>query len=242
MNWLGYFEQNREDRLRIPWELGIHLEPPLREPLIRSLQRFQVGESGEGAHLRQRADTTGDPVYRASIDLFIKEEQEHARLMALVLRGVGAPLLQKHWSDSCFVTLRHFFGLHGTLLILLMPEMIAKGYFRALEEGTSDPVLRAVFGQIFRDEEGHLAFHSDCLNDACSGLSFSRRVLMQIGWRLLFRIVCAVMIVDHGRLLRQVGVSPAAFWNDCGLIFDEVAAGIFSPPHVLRAPSLARAL
>ena len=225
--------------MKIPWERGITVEGSLRELLIRSLQRFQVGESGEGGHLRARAASTGDRAYEASIDLFIKEEQEHARLMACVLHVLNAPLLKEHWSDSCFIALRHFFGLHGTLLVLLLPEMIAKAYFRALEQGTSDPVLNAVFGQIFKDEVGHLAFHAEYLNRFCSALSFTKRVLTEVAWRLAFRVVCAVMIFDHRHILRAMGVPPATFWRDCGLVFDEVAAGVFSPPQVLCAPRLA---
>ena len=239
MNWLNYFESNRRHRIRIPWQRGIKIAPALRKPLLRSLQRFQVGESGEGAHLRARAATTGDAVYQATIDLFIKEEQEHARLMACVLQALDAPLLQEHWSDSAFIALRHFFGLHGTLLVLLMPEMIAKCYFRVLQEGVSDPVLGAVFSQIFRDEVGHLAFHAYYLNQFCPALSFTRRVVVQVAWRLVFRAVCAIMILDHHRALRAVGVSPVTFWHDCGLVFDEVAATVFSPAHILCAPRLA---
>jgi len=241
MNWLRYFEHNRDHRMNIPWERGIKIEPWLRRPLVRSLQRFQVGESGEGTHLRKRAATTGDRDYKATIDLFIKEEQEHARLMAVVLRALDAPLLQEHWSDSCFVMLRHLFGLHGTLLVLLLPEMIAKRFFFALWQGADDPVLRAVFEQIYRDEEGHLAFHAEYLNRACSGLSFGRRVFIQIAWRIVYRVVCAVVLLDHGTLLRRVGVCRREFWADCGLVFDEVAAVIFSPAHVLCPPRLAGA-
>ncbi len=242
MNWLDYFRHNRDHRMHIPWEQGIQIEAHLREPLIRSLQRFLVGESGEGIHLRKRAATAGNCDYEATIDLFINEEQEHARLMGCVLKRLNAPLLSKHWSDSCFVALRHFFGLHGTLLVLLMPEMIAKCYFLALREGTSDPVLNLIFEQIFRDELGHLAFHADYLNRACSGLSFRRRMFIQVAWRFAFRVVCAVMILDHREVLRAVGVSPPAFWKDCGLVFDEMAAVIFSPAHVLCAPRLASAI
>src|SRR5260221_98946 len=198
MNWLDYFRHNRDHRMHIPWEQGIQIEAHLREPLIRSLQRFKVGESGEGIHLRKRAATAGNCDYEATIDLFINEEQEHARLMGCVLKRLNAPLLSKHWSDSCFVALRHFFGLHGTLLVLLMPEMIAKCYFLALREGTSDPVLNLIFEQIFRDELGHLAFHADYLNRACSGLSgglvFPRRPSGRIAdwfltkWRQSFSV------------------------------------------------------
>jgi len=44
---------------------------------------------------------------------------------------------------------------------------------------------------------------------------------------------------DHRAILRAVGVAPREFWRDCGLIFDEVAAGIFSPAHVLAPIKLA---
>lgn len=232
MNWQNYFEHNREHRLVIPWEEGVHVEFHLCKPLIRSLQKFQIGESGEGRHLRQRAAETGDADYAASIGLFIKEEQEHARLMAHVLKLLGAPLLESHWSDHCFVFLRHIVGLHQQLMVLLMPEMIAKRYFRALHEGTNDPVLRAVTAQIMRDEDGHLAFHIDYLRDAFASLSFSKRILALVLWRILFRLVCGVVIWDHGSVLRAAGVPPKEFWRDCGQIFDEVAAGIFYRPQV----------
>ncbi len=131
-NWLNYFKSNRIQRQDIPSDHEINIEPNLRGPLIRSLQRFQVGESGEGHHLRRQAAKSGDADYQAAIDLFIKEEQEHARLMACVLRKLNAPLIEHHWSDACFILLRRLFGLHHELLVLLMPEMIAKRYFRAL--------------------------------------------------------------------------------------------------------------
>jgi hypothetical protein len=164
----------------------------------------------------------------AVIDLFIKEEQEHARLMAKALQLMNGRLLKHHWSDACFILLRRLFGLNQELLVLLMPEMIAKRFFRALHDGVTDPVLRAMFGQIMHDEEGHLAFHVDFLQRALAALSLPARAVNRCVWRLLFRASCLVVIIDHRAILREVGVSPARFWWDCGLIFDEVAAGIFS--------------
>ena len=226
--WLNYFENNRRHRREIPWERSIALADHLRGPLIRSLQRFQVGESGEGHHLRRQAARTGDAAYQTAIDLFIKEEQEHARLMACILRKLNAPLLARHWSDGCFVLLRRLFGLHHELLVLLIPEMIAKRYFRALQDGFPDPILRGVFSQILHDEEGHLAFHIDFLQSAFASLSLPARALLRGLWRLIFRVATLVVILDHRAILRGVGVSAAAFWWDCGLLFDEVAAAILS--------------
>jgi hypothetical protein len=237
--WLNYFQRNRTNRLPVRWELGIGIDKPLRSALVCSLQKFQLGESGEGRRLRRHAGATGDPVYAAAIDLFVREEQEHSRLMGEVLRLLDAPLLKSDWTDNCFIILRHLFGLHQELMVLLLPEMIAKRYFRALHEGTSDPVLRAVTAQIAQDEEGHLAFHIEFLRREFESMSFMRRILAQVIWRAGFRATCLAVMIDHRAILRAVGVPPREFWRDCGLIFDEVAAGIFSPARVLAPIRLA---
>src|SRR5437762_3982031 len=192
MNWLNYFERNRRDRLHIPWHLSLNLDESLRRPLIHSLQRFQLGESGEGTHLRTHATATGDENFAAAIELFVKEEQEHARLMAGILRRLRAPLLEKHWSDGCFMFARRLFGLKEELLVLLLPEMIAKRYFRALHDGTTDPLLRAIFAQICHDEDGHVAFHIETLQNLLEGWPWWKRALVRASWRVLFRASCMV--------------------------------------------------
>lgn len=232
-SWLNYFEHNRDNRQHIPWDEGINIEAHLRGPFIRSLQKFQIGESGEGRGLRRHAELTGDPVYAKAIELFIKEENEHARLMAKILQGLGAPLLQNDWTDDCFKSMRRAFGLHQELLVLLLPEMIAKCYFRALHDGTRYAMPRAVFAQILHDEEGHVAFHVDYLRLAFEKLSFSQRIAILILWRIVYRVTCVVVMYDHRDVIRACGVSLKEFWQDCGRVFDETAAGIFSPASVL---------
>lgn len=232
-SWLNYFEWSSQNRIVIPWERGLAIEPHLRRPLIRSLQKFQLGESGEGRRLKRHAARTGDPTYAAAIDLFIKEEQAHARMMAKILTGLNAPLIKKHWSQSCFSVLRRLFGLNQELMVLLLPEMIAKRYFRVLHDGTQNPVLRAVCAQIARDEDGHLAFHTEYLRQAFEKMSFSRRIVVQVVWRLLYRASCVAMMADHWAVLRASGATLPGFWRECGEVFDEVAAGIFSPARVL---------
>ena len=231
--WLDYFEWNRKHRDTIPWESGVQVESHLREPLIRSLQKFQIGESGEGRKLRRHATETGDKTYATAIELFVKEEQEHARLMADILKRLDAPLLTSDWTDHCFVALRHLFGMHQELFILLLPEMIAKRYFRVLHDGTTDQVVRAVCAQILRDEDGHVAFHVEYLRQAFAEMSFSRRIAVQILWRIAFRVTCLVVLLDHRAVIRACGLNLDGFWRDCGKIFDEAAAGIFCPAHLL---------
>jgi hypothetical protein len=226
-DWLEYFEWNRVNRREIPWDMGVRVEAGLYKPLMRSLQRFQVGESGEGTHLRKQAATIGCATYEKCIDLFIKEEQEHARLMAEVLKGQGVPLLEHHWSDNCFVLMRRLFRLEHELLVLLMPEIIAKRYFRAVQDGTEDPVVRAMCQQILHDEEGHVAFHIDYLSKAFRSYSLLKRAAVMVAWKLVFQAVCVVVIMDHYSLLRAAGAAPGAFWWDCLMLMDEAAASIF---------------
>lgn len=226
-DWLEHFERNRIDRMHIPWERGLHIETSLRSALICSLQRFQVGETGEGRHLKACAAQTGDPVYEKAIDLFIKEEQEHARLLARVLQMLDAPLLQGHWSDACFIVLRRMSALRMELMVLLMAEIIAKRYYRAVYEASDDPVLRSLCAQILRDEVSHVAFHCDYLRGAFTALSAPQRWLVQQAWKSLFRLVCYLLVWDHREFLRASKLSRSAFVRDCERLFNYHSNFIF---------------
>ena len=229
MGWLEHFEQNAANHGEIPWDLGVHVEPYLRVPLVRSLQRFQVGEQGDGKHLIRAARSAGDPVYARTVELFIREEQAHSRLLASLLAAMNAPLLKWHWSDLAFMQLRRLCGLKVELLVLLSAEMIARRYYRALYEGTGDPVLRAAFAQILSDELGHVAFHIDFLQRGLADLPNPARHLIRTAWRAFFAAVCLVVGHDHRSVLKAVGVAPGEFLHDCHRIFKETSRAIFNP-------------
>jgi rubrerythrin len=229
MSWYDYFMRNASVSEQIPWESGIHAEPRLQAELIRSLQRFQVGEQGDGKHLIMGARRSGDAEYVATIRLFIREEQHHAQLLSGLLTAMNAPLLKWHWSDACFVLLRRTLGLQVELLVLLSAEMIAIRYYRALYEGTSDPVLRAAFSKILSDELGHVAFHSEYLQGVFRSMSPLARLSIWWLWGIFFAVVCLVVAHDHGGVLQAVGIPRQAFRQECALIFEETAMHIFSP-------------
>ncbi len=233
MNWLNYFQLNRVHRSEVPWERGIHPEKHLRKPLLDSLRRFQVGETGEGNHLKASA-ARRSAEYAETIALFIDEEKEHARMLALLIKGMGGDLMRWHWSDLAFIFIRRLMGLRLELMILLIAEMIAKRYYRALDEGTQDAVLKAVFGQIRQDEEGHIAFHVDTLHRDFGGYPFLVRLALRTFWQVCFWIVCALVILDHRKVLRAVKVRPGDFWADCTRIFDDVAWHVFRPARTLQ--------
>ena len=108
--WLDFFRYNAEHLISIPWETGAELTDDERDAIASSVQAFQLGESSEGRHLQQCAtdwgQQTGDQGYAEAIQLFIKEEQRHARELGRFLELNGVGLVQKTWTDSLFRSVR----------------------------------------------------------------------------------------------------------------------------------------
>jgi bacterioferritin (cytochrome b1) len=226
-SWLTYFQHNRTNRRPLVFAQGVTIEPHLRAPLIRSLQRFQIGETGEGTHLKRGAAATGDAEYAEAIRLFIAEEQQHAQWLAAVLKLLGAAPLTSHWSDNLFMVIRHLMGLQLELVVLLSAELVAKRYYRALYEGTQDALLRPLFAQICADEEGHIAFHCSFLQNAWAQRTPVQRWLIRHAWHAFYGAVCLVVAWDHRSVLRAVGLSPRQFLADCNAIFTATMTTIF---------------
>lgn len=227
MNWVQYFERNRANRKEMPWNRTISIAPQLREPLIHSLQRFQIGESGEGKHMKRCAAATGDAEYAQAVHLFIAEEQEHARMMMGILERLGAKGISRHWSDAGFILLRRLFGLNCEVMVMLAAEIVGKRYFQTLYQGMDDPLLRAVFGQMVQDEDGHIAFQSDRLKKVFSSLPRFVLPFVRGLWRVVYEAAFFVVVYDHRHLLRALCVSPAEFMRECNETYNETTAVMF---------------
>jgi hypothetical protein len=180
-DWLDYFTENRARPRPTTWTGEVRVPAPLRGPLVRSLQRFQVGEQGEGRHLRRAAQATGDARYAAAVDLLLAEEHVHARLLAALLGALGAPVLTRHWSDGCFIWLRHRAGLYGELLVLMAAEIIGEHFYRLVHRTATDAGLRDAMAGILDDEAGHLAFHCDALRRGPGALPAPARLAVRWG-------------------------------------------------------------
>ncbi|MFJ7268630.1 ferritin-like domain-containing protein [Streptomyces sp. NPDC099050] len=211
--WLADFEAERERRAERgdpDWDRPAALPPEL----IRSLQRFQVGEDGDGSALIGKADRAGDPVYARAVRLFVAEEQNHARMLALLLEAGGAGTLAGHWSDTVFVWLRRLLGLRVELLVLMVAEVVALRYYRAVRDGAADPLASEVAGRILTDEERHVPFHCLRLHEALTPLPAPARRAALLGWRAALAAAATVVAVDHGPALRTLGVRRRVFVAD----------------------------
>jgi hypothetical protein len=234
VDWVEYFARNRTGRVCIPWELGVQVAPHQRSSMASSLQRFQIGESGDGSHLRRVAARAGDRQYALAVEAFVREEQEHAAILARVLWCLDTPLLERHWSNGCFRLICLVSGLRTELLVLLVAEIVAKRYYRLVLESTHDPVVGAVCRQILRDEAGHIAFHCDALRPTLARLPLPAQWALRSAWRAFFGAVCLLVAFDHRALLRATGCSPASFHKDCLGLFDTVASRVFASEARLR--------
>ncbi|MFJ9740540.1 ferritin-like domain-containing protein [Streptomyces sp. NPDC101166] len=226
--WTRQFEDERERRSAQgdpDWTRGATLPPAV----WAGIQRFQVGEDGDGANLVAKADQAGDADYAQAVRLFVAEEQNHARLLALLLAAGGRKTLAGHWSDTVFVRLRRLMGLRMELLVLMIAEVVALRYYRALRDGTDDSLTSEVAARILSDEQRHVPFHCERLHASLAELPRATRRPVMAAWRLLLLAVSLVVAADHGPALRRLAVGRLRFVADVMASSTTVVSAILAP-------------
>ncbi len=209
--WHHHFASNARRPLpKLPSDLDA-LPAGWRGALASSLARFQLGEAGEGRIAREidHATLAGiDDDYRAALKLFVREEGRHARILALLVRGLGGTLLHKQWTERCFVAVRRCFGLRCKLLVLLAAEVVGLGFYGILADRLGSCATAAVLREISNDEAMHLEFHAAFFRGHIrSGV---QRQVFRIGWWMLAGACCLGVLADHRRSLKALEVAPTA--------------------------------
>ena len=211
--WHRYFGDRRALPLDAPFEEPLP-DAPGREAIARSLARFELGESGDGERLRRLAGETGDGTYAETIELFVEEENAHARWLGILRERFGGTRLSSHWSDHAFVVLRHIGALRFEICVLLSAEVTALPYYRVLGEAHPDPALRAACKRILLDERGHVAFHRATLGREFQALRGLQRRAAALAWRAFVVATATVVAIDHREVLELAGVSRREFVGD----------------------------
>ncbi|WP_306361703.1 ferritin-like domain-containing protein [Nocardia sp. CC227C] len=196
--------------------------------VVRSVQRFQVGESGDGANLIAKAEQAGDRDYAAAARLFVAEERNHARLLGLLLKSAGQDTIAAHWSDAVFVRLRRAMGLRLELMVLMVAEVVALRYYRALRDGSGDALTGTVGGLILADEEQHVPFHCQRLRLAFGASPrWLRGITLAAWWTVLLGAI-AVVTLDHGSALQRLGVGRREFAREVVALFGTACGSSFA--------------
>lgn len=214
--WSTYFHENRarQDDLdaRIDWESPTPLEPSDAAAIARSLQRFELGESGDGVGLLAKARNLDDPGYDEALVRLVAEEQRHSAMFGRLLTRFDAQRLTAHWSDSVFVVLRRFLGLRTEITLFLVAETVAMEYFAALGR-CPDPVVRGVARRVLTDEVEHIRFQIDQLRVHVAGMPrVVRSAAAAAAWMVAIGAT-AVVSLDHGAAMRACGLRRRTFWH-----------------------------
>jgi hypothetical protein len=227
--WQATFEARAGQHAELRVVAVPRLDARVAGHLRKSLAVFQLGESGDGAHLLEAAGLAGGDQYLGALKRFIAEEQEHARMLAVVLEALDGPLLSHHWSDRLFVLARRARSLVTEVLVLLVAEVVALSYYSALRDGPALGGLRDVFARIHDDEVMHVDFHCDTLPRHLERFGARTRTVVRIGWSTLVAGAATGVAISHGTALRAMGTSRHDFVRRVLRDRDEVAQRLFAP-------------
>ncbi|MEL6895052.1 MAG: 4-hydroxy-3-methylbut-2-enyl diphosphate reductase [Planctomycetota bacterium] len=218
-DWSRYFTRNLQTDPQIEWSDEPTLIPDRSADIARSIQTFQLGESGQGRHIRAAAERWvsggGDVDYPEALALFLNEEHRHSDLLARFLRQEHLPLLRSQWSDSCFRFLRHLAGLRTSIIVLVTAEILAQVYYWALLNASDSPTLKSICRRVLRDERYHVWFQmgiADRLSEHWSPCF--RWSIFQIE-RLLFAVSMRILWWDHRSVFRAANVTWQSYRKRC---------------------------
>ncbi len=228
--WVEHFEQNmlvhEEVDAAIDFSGRCQISDSVRPPLIESIRRFQLGESGDGEQLLAKAVRAGDPEYLRAAELFVAEEQQHAALLLRLLGYLDGSPMRTHWSDAVFVRLRRLMGLRTELMVLTVAEVVALSYYGGLASRGPDAVVRAVADRIVADEHPHVRFQVDRLRAGFATSRIGARALAFAFWWVTAIGATVVVSFDHGPLLDAIGYRRTRFIRDVLTDFAKVVAAV----------------
>jgi len=220
-NWLGYFEGNARPDCAPAASLNGEVPEALRARLAFSLGRFQLGESAGGrihSEIQLHPDPVLDTPTRRSVQLYIEEEWRHARELAAIIHALGGTLQQQHWTNTAFTACRRLLGLRTKMMTLAVAEVVGIVYYRALADGMGSPALATSLRRIASEESRHLDFQTAFFERAIrltpATWQTPYRWLLRCLMLAILASALAVLLLDHGALLRRAGVTRRQLLRD----------------------------
>jgi hypothetical protein len=222
--WLNHFEYHAQHPRCVPEGLPDKLSREERQLIGASIATFQLGEHSQGTTLLRAAGRFAEaqrvPALARITELFIREEQRHAALLAAFMQDHEIPLKEAHWTERVFRAARRGAGLELYLHVLICAELIGNVYYRALEAATGCQRLKVLCRTMVCDELAHIGFESHLLLRLRSRRGVLARALLRLTHRGFFMATAAAVWLTHGALLRRAGYRPRTFLRACMAQFD----------------------
>lgn len=192
------------------------LAPVVEAALRRSLPVFQLGEAGAGFHLLNSARGVVSDDLASALRLFVLEEQEHARIHALICASLDIEMLEDHWSDRVFRAARRIRGFRTEILLMGVADVITAEVYDTLAAGVGDPTLSRLFARMHADELRHLDFQASVLPQHLRRMPRSLRRLTGSVWNVIAQLAIVAVAIEHRALFRACGASSRSFIRHAG--------------------------
>ncbi len=218
--WLNHFEYHAEQPRGAARGPMSALRPEERRLIAGSIATFQLGEQSAGSGLLRAAyrfaAAHGDELLPRITELFIREEQRHARLLRVFMEEHGIRAKGLHWTDVLFRRARRLAGFELYLHVLITAELIGNVYYRALESVTGCQRLRELCRTLVADELAHIGYESELILELRARKPAARRSLIRLTHRAFFYGTACAVWISHRAVLRRAGYSAAGFLRCCG--------------------------
>lgn len=217
--WLNHFEHHAQHSRHVPPELSDHLTAAERVSIAPSIATFQLGEQSEGATLLRAAERFARahdvPSLVRVFELFVREEQRHAALLADFMDDHGIARKSRDWTDRVFRRVRRLAGLELCVYVLISAELIGKVYYRALEAATGCQRLKVLCRILVCEELAHVGFESQLLLALRARRPAPVRALMRLAHRTFLLGTASVVWLTHRPVLRCAGYDAHSFLRSC---------------------------
>ncbi|HEY1889292.1 MAG TPA: hypothetical protein VGG63_02740 [Steroidobacteraceae bacterium] len=217
--WLNHFEYHAEQPRGALGGSPNALRPQERRLIARSIAIFQLSEQSDGTGLLRAAYRFarghGDELLPRITELFIREQQRHARLLREFMDSHGIRSKCRHWTDALFRRVRRLAGFELYLHVLITAELLGNIYYRALESATGCQRLRVLCRTLIADELAHIGYESELILELRAHRCAISRALIRQGHRALFYGAACAVWVSHRAVLRHAGYTAVEFLRTC---------------------------
>ena len=224
-DWIGYFERNRQNRRKLKFYDLEPLSRADRATIAPSMRAFAIGEASEGNHLRECAQVyavkSGWTEYAEIMDRFIREENDHSRLLKAFMASYQIRPSVNSGLDTVFRFLRRRAGIECETAVLVTAEMLALTYYEALARVTNCPLLKDICRQMLHDERYHIVLQSVTLGKLNAGRPEPVREKLRNQRRLLMRATAAAVWDRYDSIFTAAGYSRGRFMASCMRTLEE---------------------
>jgi len=110
----------------------------------------------------------------------------------------------------------------------LVADLLALGYYRALRDGTRDPVAADVASRVLAGLERRVRGHVDRLRRL--------KIRASLKWRARAVLEVHKILVGHGRALHRLGMPWLAFVTDAWARYETALADVRRGPRTVAGP------